>query len=115
MSKLNELIQELCPDGIEYKHLARLPHIFFVGLVLPVIKLQKRGHPASVMEKSIRPMAFGLTIVFPILTQKNLQTENILSMVIFFLQLRGSALKKLRNHVLISGAQNAWLAAILLS
>lgn len=39
MSKLNDLIQELCPDGVEYKNIDRMIKEKILILILPSIKV----------------------------------------------------------------------------
>ena len=36
MSRLEELIQQLCPDGVEYKRLRRIRCLFSVALLVKV-------------------------------------------------------------------------------
>ena len=41
MSKLNDLIQELCPDGVEYKNIDRMIKEKILILISPSIKVKK--------------------------------------------------------------------------
>ena len=64
MSKLDELIRELCPDGVEYKTLGEIAVDIYRGAGIT-------RDQVTDMVKYIRPMAYGLINVYHIQMKQN--------------------------------------------
>lgn len=85
MSRLEELIAELCPDGVEYKKLGEIAIDIYRGSGIKREQITPTGTPVFVMEKSILHMGYGLISAFHTLMPLQSATPNILSMGIFCL------------------------------
>ena len=92
MSKLEELIAELCPDGVEYKSWAKLRRTYIGVLESSGNKLHQQELHVFVMGKSTPHMGYGLMNAFHIPMPLQSPVLNILSMEIFYLSLLGKAL-----------------------
>lgn len=61
MSKLDEMIRELCPDGVEYKTLGEIAVDIYRGAGITRDQVTAEERRVCDMVKFIRPMACGLT------------------------------------------------------
>ena len=81
MSRIDELIKEFCPDGVEYKLLADIATISRGGN-LQKRTLLKQEFRVSITVKSIQNMACLLKRHFLILARKKLVNRKKLSLAI---------------------------------
>lgn len=107
MSRLEELIAELCPEGVEYKTLGEIATDVFVVLESKEIKLRKLAFLASDMGRFTLHMIFGLIIAYHIRVNRLLRIRNILNMGIFCLRLQARAWRISRNLVPMLVMKNA--------
>lgn len=66
MSKLDDLIQKLCPNGVEYKTLGEIAVDIYRGAGITRDQVTAEGRLVCDMVKYIRPMAYGLINVYHI-------------------------------------------------
>ena len=65
MSKIEQLLKKLCPNGVEYKKLWEIATDIYRGSGILRTKVATEGVPCVCdMVRFTRPMAFGLTLVF---------------------------------------------------
>ena len=86
MSRLEELIAALCPDGVEYKTLGELATDIFRG-ALRGIKFVQMVSPVLDMVKFIQRMEYGLISAYHLQMKLLFPIKNTLNMAIFFLLL----------------------------
>lgn len=86
MSRLEELIAELCPDGVEYKRLGDIATDIYIGVLeLSENRLLRQEPLVFVMGKFIPHTEYSLMNAFHTLIPPQSAVPNILSMGIFCL------------------------------
>ena len=60
MSRLDELIAELCPNGVEYKSIGEISTDIYRGSSITRDQVTKEGKLLSMLLNSIKDLGFGL-------------------------------------------------------
>ena len=91
MSKLDELIAELCPDGVEYKTIGEIATDMYRGAGITRDQVTDDGIPCVRYGEIYTTYGVWSKPAYPTRMNPKYQMQNILSMETFFLLSQGKA------------------------
>lgn len=113
MSRLAELIQELCPNGVEYKKLGEIAVDVFRGAGIKRDEVTEEGIPCVRYGEIYTTYGVWFDKCISHTVLENVPSPKYFEYGDILLLLLVKALKTLQNHAPMSDTKNVWRVAIL--